>query len=139
MSDPEILAELERACFPDDFWTLGSICGTLERNDILYRIEYREDGSPYGYCIGAAAFGEAELYRIGVLPEFRRRGIGKRILTNFIKACPSDTKKIFLEVKETNKSAIALYQSSGFKSVSKRTGYYGGGKNALIMELETVQ
>lgn len=135
METPEILAELERACFPDDFWAAASICSTLLRDDVIYRIEHDESGSPIGYCIGAAAYGESELYRIGVLPPQRRRGMGKRILTDFISACPKDTEKIFLEVRESNISAIALYKSCGFKPEAVRKNYYGGGENAVIMVL----
>lgn len=133
MEISEILAKLEQACFPDDFWTAASICSTLMREDVIYLIEYGENGSPVGYCIGAAAYGEAELYRIGVLPDQRRHGIGKRILTEFISMCPG---RIFLEVRESNRPAIALYESCGFKSAAVRKNYYGGGENAVIMVME---
>lgn len=133
METTEILADLERACFPDDFWTAESIRTTLLRSDVIHLMEYGADGSPAAYCIGAAAYGEAELYRIGVLPEQRRKGMGKRILTDFISACPKDTEKIFLEVRESNIPAIELYKSCGFKPEAVRKNYYGGGENAVIM------
>lgn len=136
MEISEILTELERACFPEDFWTEANIRSALTRDDVIYRIEYGEDGGPVGYCIGAAAYGEAELYRIGVLPEQRLRGIGKRILTEFTEICPEDTEKIFLEVRESNRPAIALYKSCGFKSAAVRKNYYGAGENAVIMVME---
>lgn len=136
MEIPEILAELEQNCFPDDFWTASGIRSTLMRNDVLYRIEYGKNGRAVGYCIGAAAFGEAELYRIGVLPEHRRRGIGKRILKDFTAMCPEGTERIFLEVRESNSAAIALYKSCGFVPAAKRVNYYGNGENAVIMEAE---
>lgn len=139
MDISEILAELECACFPDDFWAAESIRSTLMRDDVIYRIEYGEDGSPAGYCIGAAACGEAELYRIGVLPKCRRNGIGKRILTEFTAMCPEDTEKIFLEVRESNRPAVALYESCGFKSAAIRKNYYGNGENAVIMILQKLK
>ena len=136
MEISEILAKLEQECFPEDHWTASSISSTLAREDVIYRIEYGEDGSPIGYCIGAAAYGEAELYRIGVLPRYRQNSIGKRIMNEFISACPDDTEKFFLEVKESNCPAIALYESCGFKSAAVRKNYYGGGENAVIMVLD---
>lgn len=136
MEISDILAKLEQTCFPDDFWTAASICSTLMREDVIYRIEYGKDGSPAGYCIGAAAYGEAELYRIGVLPDQRRHGIGKRILNEFISMCPEDTGRIFLEVRESNRPATSLYESCGFKSAAVRKNYYGGGENAVIMVME---
>lgn len=134
----ELLAALEQACFPNDFWAAPSISSTLQRNDVIYRIEYGENGSPVGYCIGAAAFGEAELYRIGVLPEHRRKGIGKQLLRSFISLCPKNTEKIFLEVRESNRPAVALYESCGFKSAAIRKNYYGGGENATVMIMYNV-
>lgn len=138
MEIPEILAELEQACFPNDFWAMSSICSALQRDDVIYRIEYGEDGSPVGYCIGAASFGEAELYRIGVLPDRRRKGIGKQLLRSFISLCPKNTEKIFLEVRESNRPAAALYESCGFKSAAVRKDYYGGGENATVMIMYNV-
>lgn len=129
----EILAELERACFPNDFWAASSIRSTLMRGDALYHIEYGGDGRAVGYCIGAASCGEAELYRIGVLPERRREGIGKCVLSEFLKMCPADTERFFLEVRESNAPGVALYVSGGFKAVAKRRGYYGS-EDAVIME-----
>lgn len=133
MNDIEILAELERLCFPNSFWTMTDIESTLRRSDVVYRIKYYES-IPVGYCIAAAAFEEGEIYRIGVLPEYRRRGIGKEIINELTETLPSDIGRLFLEVRESNLPALSLYQSCGFKALGVRKNYYGANENAVIME-----
>lgn len=44
--------------------------------------------------------------------------------------------KVFLEVESGNVPAIALYGKAGFTEYGKRRGYYGDGKDAVLMSLE---
>jgi ribosomal-protein-alanine N-acetyltransferase len=64
-------------------------------------------------------------------------GLSKLLLDDFIKFCKfNGIEKIFLEVKDSNKVAIALYENFGFKKISQRKNYYSDGSNADIMILE---
>lgn len=76
-----------------------------------------------------------------VIPEFRRMGIGTRLLLDGLKELTDlrpDTGLILLEVRESNTPAIKLYEKFGFKTIGKRAGYYHKpNEDAVIMELKT--
>lgn len=130
----EAIAELEKACFPDDFWSREAVESSLKRTDILFDVEFSE-GKAIGYYLAAAAFEEGELYRIAVLPPFRGQGKGERLMKSFLRGLPKDTKKVYLEVRESNKSAIGLYEKFGFRKIGQRKNYYGN-EDGLIYILE---
>jgi len=58
----------------------------------------------------------AELEKMYVLPKYKRLGIGKKALNEIVKITRERGKKIlFLDVLDTNKSAIVFYEKLGFK------------------------
>ncbi len=124
MTDAEKLSMLEKECFSDP-WSLTSLENQLASPQTVYII-HEEEGGPAGYVLGTVVCGEAELYRIAVLDRFRRRGIGDRLMAEFLKECLTrSTEKVFLEVRSRNFSAISLYEKTGFERISVRKGYYG--------------
>lgn len=59
------------------------------------------------------------IYGLGVLPEYRGKGFGRDILNNSIKKLKEmDAKRIMLQVAASNKNALYLYESAGFKATS---------------------
>jgi N6-L-threonylcarbamoyladenine synthase len=71
---------------------------------------------------------------IAVSDERRRRGLGRRLLIAASEqAAALGARRLTLEVREGNASAIALYESAGMRGVGVRPGYYGTGEDALIM------
>ncbi|MDW8245668.1 MAG: ribosomal protein S18-alanine N-acetyltransferase [Sandaracinaceae bacterium] len=88
-----------------------------------------------GYAIGSIVLDEAELSWIGVLPQFRRQGLGKKLLQAFIQGVRKEgARQVFLEVRADNGPAIALYDSFGFERIALRRGYYGDA-DAIVMRL----
>ncbi len=68
---------------------------------------------------------EWELENIVVSPFARRQGIGKALLCAFFEAASEpDSEAVFLEVRESNRAARALYESVGFESTGRRKSYY---------------
>ena len=56
---------------------------------------------------------------------FQRQGIGMRLLNEFLEQARAEGgRAVFLEVRESNASARALYRKAGFKETGGRTGYY---------------
>ncbi len=89
-----------------------------------------------GYAVFWVVVGEGHIMNISVAPEFRRQGIGRRLLRFTIEfmeqACVS---VIFLEVRRTNHAAIKLYKDYGFEEAYVRKNYYGD-EDALVMRLD---
>ena len=124
MTDAEKIYALEAACFSDP-WSLTAVENQLKSGNGVWLIT-EENGIPCGYALGSIVCGEAELYRIAVSDDFRRRGLGDKLLTGFIEECRRrDSEKILLEVRSRNIPAISLYRKAGFEEISVRKGYYG--------------
>ena len=77
------------------------------------------EGAVAGFLVTReTAPGETEILNIAVDPAMRKRGIGKLLLATVL------TGEVFLEVRESNANARALYESAGFRMVGRRRGYY---------------
>ena len=89
-----------------------------------------------GFVDGHIVYDEADLLILVVRKSQQKRGIGKRLLVEFLnEAKRRNVKKVFLEVSEKNIPAISLYKKFGFKPYGKRDNYYRIGKNAILMRL----
>jgi len=68
---------------------------------------------------------EWELENVIVHPDFRRKGLGTRLLDELLaRARAANSESVFLEVRESNKAAQALYLKRGFELAGRRKGYY---------------
>lgn len=94
-----------------------------------------DGGEVIGYIIGRKIPPEGEIYRIAVRPDRRQRGIGYRLLSYALKTeLGSGVETVFLEVRESNIPARALYKAYGFNEISIRKNYYQNPtENAVIM------
>ncbi len=92
-----------------------------------------------GYVIFNQILDEAEIYKIVVLKELRKKQIAFKIiefLLNELKK--NNVKKIFLEVRKNNISAINLYKKCGFINIREIVDYYNNPKENGIMMLKEV-
>jgi ribosomal-protein-alanine N-acetyltransferase len=81
---------------------------------------------------------EAELVLIVTAAGQRRRGVARKLLARFIRATRAKgAQTVHLEVRETNKPAIALYEGAGFEETGIRPGYYPDGANARVFRRST--
>jgi len=92
------------------------------------------------YGVLMLAPGEAQLLNLTVAAPARRRGLGRNLLRRLLDdAVGVGADQCFLEVRESNHAAIALYLREGFAPVARRAGYYpaphgaGGREDALVM------
>jgi ribosomal-protein-alanine N-acetyltransferase len=78
---------------------------------------------------------------LAVSPEFRRQGIGRALLrAGLAYFRKRRVEEVFLEVRESNLSAQALYLSYGFRPVGQRSAYYRNPKeDALVLWLALKQ
>ena len=88
-----------------------------------------------GYFIGRDAAGMGEVLNLAVAPEWRRQGVARALLDAGIAALAArGADEIFLEVRESNVQAQALYTSAGFRVVGQRAAYYRSPReDALVL------
>jgi [ribosomal protein S18]-alanine N-acetyltransferase len=96
-------------------------------------------GAIVAYGILLLIAGEAQILNVSVVPEQRRQGIATALMRRFIEQSEAGgAPQVFLEVRESNKAALALYRAMGFYQVARRRGYYPaaeGREDALVMRL----
>ena len=92
-----------------------------------------------GYILFNQILDEAEIYKIVVSKDFRKKQIAFKIiefLLNELKK--NNVKKIFLEVRKSNIPAINLYKKCGFIDIREIVDYYSNPKENGIMMLKEV-
>lgn len=134
-ADLSALEALEQAAFTADPWTKLMLRGEIGA-DGAFQIVLPAEGSN-GRLLGYASFrhvaDEAELLRIAIHPEARRRGLARRILeTGLEELQRRNVRCCFLEVRPHNLPARALYERLGFEQVGSRKGYYPDGSDGLV-------
>lgn len=118
--DAAAIASLEAVCFAGlDPWGEEAVAATL--SSPVGNCFLAKDGeTPVGYLLGTFIAPEGEIDRVGVLPAYRRQGIGKALLVPFCERAET----VFLDVRASNLPAQALYRACGFTVCGKRSGFY---------------
>ena len=137
--DIRACVELELACFAESPWNKTQLTAELARVGAVCLVACHTnaevDHEAIGLALGWAITDEAELTRVAVCPQHRRKGVSKQLLNDLCRrVAASGAKRIFLEVREDNVAAIALYEQMSWKIVGRRKGYYKDGVDALAME-----
>jgi ribosomal-protein-alanine N-acetyltransferase len=89
-----------------------------------------------GFIVGRQVGNEWEIENIAVTGSARRCGLGTRLLGEFLDLVRDrGGKEIFLEVRESNLAARALYEKWAFVEAGRRKGYYQGpSEDALVLK-----
>lgn len=127
--------EIERGCFSTP-WHESTFRGLIRRTDTdLVAAEL--DGVLVGYAVCWTILDQAELGNVAVAPAARSRGTGQLLVeAAMARIRGRGARECFLEVRETNVVAQALYRSHGFDVVGRRRGYYSRPtEDALVMRL----
>ena len=117
---------IEKECFSVP-WTSRSIESQVLTDGSVAALirDDRSDNRPVGYICGQSVSDECELYRIAVLPAYRKQGAADLLMAYFLEKCrESGIKNVFLEVRCDNEPAKRLYEKHGFCEVGRRRNYY---------------
>ncbi len=137
--DLDAIMILERSGFDaGEQWSARSWQGELlgEGRTILIARGHHPVGVICFQTIGELA----DLHRLVVAPQHRRRGIGHELVRAGLQTVRHlGARAAILEVDYHNEPAIALYQAAGFEQLTARQNYYGPGRHALIMKFYDLQ
>ena len=125
------IAKIEIASFSTP-WSENAIRESMNSGTLFYVIRKHNDIA--GYMGLSKIVGEGYVTNIAVLPQYKRQGIGKKLLEYVIKDSCDELEFISLEVRESNNAAISLYQNFGFEKVGLRKRFYTNPlEDAIIM------
>ena len=130
--DIQRLAELEKELFSDP-WPQESFKNELKNRKISFSYVIEHENQIIAYLIAWCYAGEIHIGNIAVSALFRRKGLAQRLLEHIFQVC-GGYEEAFLEVRESNTAAIALYRKMGFEKLAIRSSYYSDGENALVMK-----
>jgi ribosomal-protein-alanine N-acetyltransferase len=138
VSDASLLAGLHRDCFAGawDEAAMTQFAASPEVLCLIGEVAGEAENIAAGFLIARKADDEAEILSFGVTPSFRNLGLGRVLLKTAMALLRANgTKRLFLEVNESNEEALRLYRSFGGETVGRRRRYYGDGADAAILSL----
>ena len=110
----------------------------LKKNQVYTLVAYSRN-LIIGFLTAQRIIDNFEINSFFISPSFRRKGVGKKLLKKFIKNCTEkNIKTIFLEVMQSNTTAIKLYKKFRFLNYGSRKDYYiidGSKFDAVLMKL----
>ena len=88
-------------------------------------VSVEHDDTVIGYGILSIAAGEAHILNLCIDPSYRSLGLGQKLLDELLsRARDAQVGQVFLEVRPSNTTAIALYRKKGFHKIAERKAYY---------------
>jgi ribosomal-protein-alanine N-acetyltransferase len=98
-----------------------------------------DDGTLIGYFVAMPGVDEMHLLNLTVAPGAQGRGLGRGLLDSLVARCRDEHRAwLWLEVRESNQRARAIYRRYGFEDVGLRRGYYPAvlrREDAIVMRL----
>jgi [ribosomal protein S18]-alanine N-acetyltransferase len=132
-SDLPAVVSIERRSFPAP-WSLAMFVLELSKPSGIC-LAASEEGRLLGYLVCARYDRVWHLMNVAVAPEHRRRGVASRLIERLVEEAGEEL-PFTLEVRVSNREAIAMYERLGFRSAGVRPRYYqDNGEDALIMWL----
>ncbi|MFC7432336.1 MULTISPECIES: ribosomal protein S18-alanine N-acetyltransferase [unclassified Agrococcus] len=138
LDDVDAIMAIETASFGLTAWTRDTMARELASEWGRYVVAVDDAGAVVGY-VGLRAVGvEGDIQTIAVGEAARGTGLGRRLLAQAQQdARDRGVQELFLEVREDNAPARALYASEGFVEIGVRPGYYQPeGVDAISMRKE---
>jgi ribosomal-protein-alanine N-acetyltransferase len=121
--DLDTVVMIERVSFSDPPWSRRSFASLLDDPRVRFTVACMP--AVVGYVVTWLVADEADLANLAVAPDRRREGIGRLLLDSAMaEALARGATSLYLEVRESNAAARALYGGRGFRPVGRRPGYY---------------
>ena len=139
VEDISAVVELDRKSFSLP-WPERSFRFELTENPASRCWVAELDGHIVGMIVVWLIVDEAHVATIATDPQYRRQGIGKRLLAHALRELIDDgARSSFLEVRETNLAAQDMYRKFGYEATGRRRHYYrDNDEDALLMTLDSL-
>ncbi|MCS6912547.1 MAG: ribosomal protein S18-alanine N-acetyltransferase [Myxococcales bacterium] len=136
---PDLL-EIEQLCFPRPWGPEVFEQDLLQEGAFLDVVTTTEGGRgrALAFCSYRQLVEEMHILQIATHPLARRRGLATRLLLHALSSARQrGCVAVLLEVRPSNRPALALYEKHGFQRAAIRRGYYAdNGEDALLMRCE---
>jgi len=144
-SDLDGVIRINRECLPENYTALFFI--NLYKRFPGTFIVAEADGKIVGYIMcrietGIPSFKllgitkKGHVISIAVLPSHQGKGIGYALIHEATQAMVNyKAKECYLEVRESNLSAIHLYMKLGFETARTLRNYYADGEDAFVLAI----
>lgn len=137
LSDIDAVLAVEQVSFITP-WSRDAFVAEAGDNDLAVYLVIEADGQVIGYAGMWVILDEAHVTNVAVLPAFRGRRFGERMMRALIdKARSRGARRMTLEVRPSNAAALGLYGKLGFAPCGLRPRYYSDThEDAVIMWLD---
>lgn len=142
LADLDAVVALEREGLGVDAWPetviaegIGGLLPTVS-----YVVATDAAGTVVGHAVVSVAGDIAELQRIAVAGDHRRRGVATKLLDAVVAhARDARADRLLLEVRADNEAALSFYAVRGLIEIDRRQRYYADGAPAVVMRLPLVK
>lgn len=136
LKDFEQIYDIEQACFVEPY-TREQLMYEFSENPLNKILGAYDEDKIVGFVDYMITFNSATISQIAVLPNYRKKGLGSKLLEEMEKSFPKEiddvVETITLEVRESNINAISFYKKNGYENVVIKKHYYKNGENAVYM------
>ena len=136
MDDLDTIMQIEPTIYSHP-WTCGNFSDSLNSGYSAWVLE--QDRGVIGYALLMMILDEAHLLNLSIAKHQQKQGLGRYLLEHMLKIAKAHkAANLFLEVRPSNVTAIALYENMGFSEMAVRRGYYpahNGREDAILMGL----
>lgn len=141
LDDLDTIMQIEPTIYSHP-WTRGNFSDSLNSGYSAWVLE--SEGKMIGYALMMMVMDEAHLLNLSIAKPQQKQGLGRHFLEHMLKIAKNhQAANMFLEVRPSNISAIALYENMGFCEMAVRRGYYpadaktvkSGREDAILMGL----
>lgn len=136
MDDLDAIMVIEPQIYPYP-WTRGNFSDSL--NSCYSAWVLMNNDEIIGYSLMMMVLDEAHLLNLSIAKTYQKQGLGRTLLEHMVDIAKNNQMaNMFLEVRQSNVSAIALYENMNFNEMAIRHGYYpamNGREDAVLMGL----
>jgi ribosomal-protein-alanine acetyltransferase len=137
LKDISYVLKLENLCFKTDLLSSSSFRYFIKtgKSDFIIVLSAKKEVVGYFIVLYRNHSKRARLYSIALNPQWQGKGLGRRFLKKVVSLAKKKGKsEIYLEVKDSNFSAIKLYKNMGFVIFGEKLNYYMDGRKAYRMK-----